>query len=309
MLLLAPFAERQNHPRSAMEVAENRLIDVVVSCSHSLGLALKTPWLRASNVLHHARLGRIAFKTDDDDKEDCGSDLGNMFKEQLDERLKKSKARGGFLETLKAARPGYDPQAFRAPFFWPTFSRRREVFVGRIAMIGFFAALIGEVATGAGPVGQVQLWTGLSEATIVQGIWLLAFSNLVAGLWPTGPTYSPQNLRDIMKRPDGPPFKWVNPLTKPGQFFGAGPWGFNKRNELLHGRLAMLGFMAAVMAETVTGYGAIGQLAWWFGATPVTPDWYSGVMASVVAFAVGATGYAFAKQDFGQSNEANEGIY
>ena len=36
-----------------------------------------------------------------------------------------------------------------------------QVFVGRLAMFGFASALIGEIATGRGALGQLELETGL----------------------------------------------------------------------------------------------------------------------------------------------------
>ncbi len=37
-------------------------------------------------------------------------------------------------------------------------------------------------------------------------------------------------------------------------------FGFNKQSELLNGRLAMLGFVALLILEVVTGHGLIGFL-------------------------------------------------
>jgi hypothetical protein len=70
-------------------------------------------------------------------------------------------------------------------------------------------------------------------------------------------------------RPDGPPSMAVNPISSPSAFFGCSPhFGFTKPNELLHGRLAMLGFVAALINETQTGLGPIGQVGggWGVGA-------------------------------------------
>lgn len=49
----------------------------------------------------------------------------------------------------KTALTTYDPRAFRAPGppgLLPTFSRRREVFAGRAAMVGFAATCLWEVS-------------------------------------------------------------------------------------------------------------------------------------------------------------------
>lgn len=72
--------------------------------------------------------------------------------------------------------------------------------------------------------------------------------------------------QDALLRPKGPPRAFVNPFSSPDKFFGFAPfeWGFLKRNELLAGRLAMLGFLGTCLAEPVArGKGALGQIAWW----------------------------------------------
>merc|ERR1711924_541776 len=59
------------------------------------------------------------------------------------------------------------------------FSKANELFVGRMAMLGFAASLIGEVLTGQGPLNQLNMETGipLSEAEP-----LLLFSIVLLGL-------------------------------------------------------------------------------------------------------------------------------
>ena len=41
------------------------------------------------------------------------------------------------------------------------FSKQNELFVGRVAQLGFAAALIGEAITGVGPLAQLGLETGI----------------------------------------------------------------------------------------------------------------------------------------------------
>jgi hypothetical protein len=47
-------------------------------------------------------------------------------------------------------------------------------------------------------------------------------------------------LQDMLKRPVGPPRKFINPISDPEGAFGFGHWGFTKANELFAGRVAML---------------------------------------------------------------------
>lgn len=44
-------------------------------------------------------------------------------------------------------------------------------------------------------------------------------------------------MRDLMRRPPGPPHSWVNPFKQPLRFLGLRPeWGFTKPNELFQGK-------------------------------------------------------------------------
>jgi hypothetical protein len=47
---------------------------------------------------------------------------------------------------------GYDKSAVEVDPSQPAFTRRREVFAGRLAMLGFASALIGEVGQGLLPL-------------------------------------------------------------------------------------------------------------------------------------------------------------
>lgn len=155
---------------------------------------------------------------------------------------------------------GYDKQAFETDPALPAFTRRREVFAGRMAMLGFASALIGEILTGEGPLGQLQLELGLPAwgvDLLVLGV--IAYS-VIGGLNPKSPTFSEANQRDVRKRGAGPTQKpQYNAVSTPGKFFGATEFGFSKKNEVLVGRTAQLGFLAAVIGEKITGLGPLRQ--------------------------------------------------
>jgi hypothetical protein len=154
--------------------------------------------------------------------------------------------------------PSYDPEATRV-FGLPAFTRRREVFAGRLAMFGFAAAYIGEILTGQGIIGQLQLWTGWSEKGVLLALGTLVGLNFIGAIWPNGPTFSEENQRDVHRRPAGPVQEVMDPFTEPKQFGGVSGFGFTKANELFHGRLAMLGFAGAVLVEAYRHQGVIAQ--------------------------------------------------
>jgi len=156
---------------------------------------------------------------------------------------------------------GYDKDAVEVDPAQPAFTRRREVFVGRLAMFGFASALIGEIATGRGALGQLELETGLPPwgvDLLVLGI--IAYS-AIGALNPKSPTFSSANQRDVKKRPSGPnnkPSK-VDAVSNPKKFFGTTRFGFSKANEVFVGRTAQLGFLASLIGEKVTGFGPLKQ--------------------------------------------------
>jgi hypothetical protein len=199
-----------------------------------------------------AALPRGALRISAFKEDDKLSDAATRTKTQLQNIAGEAERNG------KGAAPSYDEEAPRG-FFLAAFTRRREVFAGRLAMFGFAAAYIGEILTGQGIIGQLQLWTGWSEQGVLMALATLVGLNFIGGIWPNGPTFSEANQRDIYKRPAGPVQEAMDPITAPQQWLGVSGFGFTKANELFHGRLAMLGFALAVVAETYRHQGVIAQ--------------------------------------------------
>ncbi|CAI5524913.1 unnamed protein product [Closterium sp. Naga37s-1] len=136
------------------------------------------------------------------------------------------------------------------------FTKANELFVGRVAMLGFAASLLGEAVTGQGILSQLNLETGIpiTEAEPLL-LFFIAFTVLgaIGGLGDRGRFVDDE-------APAGPP-------VKPGSFKAAlglsedGPlFGFTKANELFVGRMAQLGFAASLIGEVITGRGALAQL-------------------------------------------------
>lgn len=188
----------------------------------------------------------------------------------------------GMLDSLNGPSPMNS--GVKVPFFMPAFTRRREVFVGRIAQMGFLACCVLEILTPEhfGPVQQLRLTTGLANAQIVSLISSIVLYNILGAVGPWSPTYSPENLRDVAKRPEGPPNVMVSPLNVK-KFLGISGWGFTKRNELFVGRLAMLGFWAAFNNELATGKGPLGQVATALNIVP-NDDFFSTCAKGGLAF-------------------------
>ncbi|CAI5475059.1 unnamed protein product [Closterium sp. Yama58-4] len=135
------------------------------------------------------------------------------------------------------------------------FTKANELFVGRVAMLGFAASLLGEAITGQGILSQLNLETGIpiTEAEPLL-LFFIAFTVLgaIGGLGDRG--------RFVDDEPAGPPvkpqsFKAALGLKEDGPLFG-----FTKANELFVGRMAQLGFAASLIGEVVTGRGALAQL-------------------------------------------------
>eukprot|EP00897_Mesotaenium_endlicherianum_P004588 jgi/Mesen1/4157/ME000219S03287 len=137
------------------------------------------------------------------------------------------------------------------------FTKQNELFVGRLAMLGFAASILGEALTGKGPLAQFDIETGLPlSETEPLLIFFILFQLLGAigalgsrGLFvddviESGPIVIP-----------GKSVKGALGLNEKGPTFG-----FTKANELFVGRLAQLGFAISIIGEVITGKGALAQL-------------------------------------------------
>ncbi|XP_058218167.1 photosystem II 22 kDa protein, chloroplastic [Rhododendron vialii] len=139
------------------------------------------------------------------------------------------------------------------------FTKANELFVGRVAMIGFAASLLGEAITGKGILAQLNLETGIP---IYEAEPLLLFFILFTLLGAIGALgdrgkFVDDPLTGIDKAviPPGKGIRSVLGLKEGGPLFG-----FTKSNELFVGRLAQLGIAFSLIGEIITGKGALAQL-------------------------------------------------
>lgn len=197
----------------------------------------------------------------------------------------------------------YDGNAYQTNPAQSAFTRRREIFVGRTAMTGFFSAVVGELLTGKGVIGQLNLETSLPPYVIKGLIAAIVGFNLVTALLPNA-TFSEENQQDVRKRPAGgvqKPGK-VNLAQDPAGTLGIdkGGFGFSKQNELTVGRVAMLGFAADLIGEQLTGgKGPLQQIGLGIGQ-PLNPDLAGfGLAVWIGFFALAAVGFGKLGQQTG----------
>jgi len=156
-------------------------------------------------------------------------------------------------------KPGFDPEAPKYDFTVPVFSRRREIYAGRLAILGFTAAGFWEWFLPDHPniMQQIAKFFQLSGIPVTSGqvgaaLLLFVVAQAIPALSPDSPTWNRENQEDVRKRPEGPTQTSVSP-TQVKKFLGISGWGFSKKNELFVGRMAMLGFAAALLQQVRMG--------------------------------------------------------
>eukprot|EP00873_Tetraselmis_striata_P041676 jgi/Tetstr1/461940/TSEL_007018.t1 len=127
------------------------------------------------------------------------------------------------------------------------FTKSNELFVGRMAMLGFASSMLGELLTGKGPLAQFDIEVGVPlQDTEFFVLALIAF-NLFAALAPASGKFVPDEKTK------------VTPETVVNNLIPTDGFGFTKANELFVGRMAQLGFAASLVGEVITGKGALAQ--------------------------------------------------
>jgi photosystem II protein len=144
-------------------------------------------------------------------------------------------------------------------------TRDNEVFLSRLSMLGFAGTAVGEYlsVTGAGPLAQLGYLSGLEQGQV--GLFLagLIGFNLLASVLPNSGTFNKAGAGSAAAE-DGAVGPLQDPtitLLQPAKFFSVTNWGFTPQNELFAGRVSLLGWVAALLGEVVTGLGPVGQLS------------------------------------------------
>jgi len=178
--------------------------------------------------------------------------------------LKVLPKKGGNTKAVAPAAPKKAASTFKLGF-----TKENELFVGRLAMLGFSASLIGEIITGQGALAQFGYETGLTITQVDEFILGLIAFNFIAAILPTSQTFVPEEQEALTTRPKGPLQDPTISLLEPKKFFGVTGFGFTKKNELFVGRMAQLGFAASLLGEALTGKGPLAQ----FGFETGLPVW------------------------------------
>jgi len=140
------------------------------------------------------------------------------------------------------------------------FTKSNELFVGRVAMLGFAAAVLGEIVTGKGALAQFNIETGVPITDIDGFVAAIVAFNFFAALLPAkGRLVLPEEEVKSTRKAGALQDPSISVL-QPKKFFGFSGFGFTKDNELFVGRMAQLGFASALIGETLTGQGPLGQI-------------------------------------------------
>jgi len=137
------------------------------------------------------------------------------------------------------------------------FTAANELFVGRAAMLGFAASILGESLTGMGALAQFDVETGLPLSDTEPLILALVAFNLFAA-FGGALGLSSGKFKPAIKE-ETPAWDNSRSLARPREFFGVTEFGFTKENELFVGRVAQLGFAASLIGEAITGLGPLAQ--------------------------------------------------
>lgn len=168
------------------------------------------------------------------------------------------------------------------------FTEDNEVFVGRVAMLGVAASIVGEVTTGLGPIAQFTAETGITQGQVDWLVAGLVAFNMVSALLPSSRTFAPEEQAKIATRPLGP-MQDPNITVFDKRFYGiSGRFGFTKENELFVGRLAQIGFASALVFEQIYGQGPLTYFDMKTGI-PVTDTEFI-IFSSIVFSLFGAIG-------------------
>jgi len=166
------------------------------------------------------------------------------------------------------------------------FTKSNELFVGRLAMMGFASSLIGELLTGKGALAQFGYEVGLDTIQVDWFIVALIGFNAIAALLPTSGTFVPEERESLKERPKGALQDPKITIFEPKKFFGISEFGFTKANELFVGRVAQLGFAASLIGEVVTGKGPLAQFDFETGIP--LQDTEFGLLVFIAFFALAA---------------------
>jgi photosystem II protein len=194
----------------------------------------------------------------------------------------------------KVAKADYDKNAKKENSPSSAFTRRREVFAGRLAMSGFLAGCIGELLSGKGFLGQLSLEANLPPIAVNAIVAGIVGFNVLTALNPSSPTFSDSNQQDVKKRPKGPVQNpKINPIEDPQGFLGIDKgFGFTRKNELFVGRMAMIGFASAIIGEKLTGgKGPLAQIGVGLGQPLNTDIAGAALFLWIGVFLIAAIGY------------------
>lgn len=138
------------------------------------------------------------------------------------------------------------------------FTKQNELFVGRVAMLGFAASLLGEALTGKGILAQLNLETGIPIYEAEPLLLFFILFNLLGAIGALGDRGRFVDEPTGLERAVVPPGKGLRAAL--GLSEGGPLFGFTKSNELFVGRLAQLGIAFSIIGEIITGKGALAQL-------------------------------------------------